>query len=247
MIKKIFFFIYGVAAYLSFLATYLYLIGFVGNIWVPKSIDSGIVKSEFSPFLINFALILLFAVQHAIMARPAFKDWWTRFIPKPIERSTFILITNLLLALMFWQWRPINDLVWQVEDQAAQTFLLALFATGWLLVVISSFLIDHFDLFGLRQVYLYLIGKPYTHAELRITGIYRYIRHPLMLGFIIGFWSTPVMTVGHLFFSIIMTAYILIGIKMEENNLIDFLGEEYQKYRWETPMLIPFLKKLRWR
>lgn len=241
--NRVIFFIYGVIAYLSFLAVYLYLIGFMGNFWVPKSIDSGIGGQGISSVLINFSLVLIFAVQHAIMARPEFKKWWVQFIPKPIERSTYVIITNLIFVLLVWQWRPMTSVVWDVGEGAAQTLIWVLFGMGWTLVVGSSFLIDHFDLFGLRQVYLNLIGKPYVHGEFRTTGLYKYIRHPLMGGWIVAFWSTPAMTTGHLFFAFTMTVYILIGIQMEEKDLVNILGEDYAEYRNKTSMLIPFTRK----
>jgi protein-S-isoprenylcysteine O-methyltransferase Ste14 len=238
--KKGIFFIYGLIAYLGFLFVYLYLIGFMGNFLVPKSIDSGVGENGFSSYLINFLLIFIFGLQHAVMARPSFKKWWTQFIPKPIERSTYVLITNLLFVLIIWFWRPIPSVIWDVGEGPARALILVLFGAGWLLVVVSSFSIDHFDLFGLRQVYLYLVGKPYTHGKFMMTGFYKYIRHPLMLGWIIAFWSAPIMTTGHLFFAVCMTIYIFIGIKMEEKDLMKILGGEYVEYRGKTSMLLPF-------
>jgi protein-S-isoprenylcysteine O-methyltransferase Ste14 len=239
MTGKVTAFGYGLVAYLAFFATILYAIGFVGNFVVPRSIDVGPESPVPQAIMINVFLILLFAIQHTVMARPAFKAWWTRLVPKAVERSTFVLIASALLALVFWQWRPIPSVVWHFEGPVARTVFTALFITGWVMVFYSSFLIDHFDLFGLRQVFLNLVGRPYFHRPFKTASLYKLIRHPLMLGFLIAFWSTPMMTSGHLLFALAMTAYILFGTALEERDLRRHLGDDYERYRRETPMLLP--------
>lgn len=235
--------VYGVLAYLVFLVAFLYAIGFVGNIAVAKSIDSGIPGPFGQALLINLLLLTLFAVQHTIMARPAFKEWWTKIVPRPIERSTFVLIASLILLLLFWQWRPMPDVVWEVQNSAGVLVLRVLFWFGWVLVLASSFVIDHFDLFGLRQVALYLKGKAYTHPGFKITTLYKFVRHPLLLGFIMAFWAAPRMTVGHLVFAIMTTLYILVGIQFEEHDLARVHGQQFTDYQKSVPALVPFLKR----
>jgi protein-S-isoprenylcysteine O-methyltransferase Ste14 len=232
-------FVYGVIAYSAFLAAFLYLIGFVGNFAVPKSIDSGAQGAEATAILVNLLLVGLFTVQHTIMARPGFKSWWTRVVPAPMERSTFVLVTSLLLGLLYWQWRPLPGTVWLVEPALLRGILTGVSFVGWGMVLYSSFLIDHFDLFGLRQVTLHLRGRPYRYHPFMERSLYKIIRHPLMAGFLIAFWATPTMTEGHLLFAGLMTAYVLFGIHVEERDLLRMLGEDYRRYHARTPMLIP--------
>jgi len=241
--SKVLEFIYGIVCYVVFLLSFIYAIGFMGNMVVPKSIDSGFVSSTAQSLIVNLILLGLFAVQHTIMARPRFKQWWTKSIPIQIERSTFVLIASLLLFLLYWQWRPMTTLIWSVEHSVIKAVLLALFWIGWATVLISTFMIDHFDLFGLRQVYLHLRSQEYHHAKLMTTGMYKYVRHPIMLGFIVAFWATPYMTSGHLLFAIATTAYIIIGIQFEEHDLKHFLGKDYEDYRRRVSMLIPWREK----
>ncbi|MBM2830599.1 MAG: NnrU protein [Gammaproteobacteria bacterium] len=238
-------FLYGIIAYAVFFITFLYAIGFVGNIIVPKSIDSGVQGVFTKSILINVILLGLFAVQHSVMARPAFKRWWTKIIPEPIERSTYVLLSSLLLALLFWLWQPMIGSIWNVNNIFGSTILTGLFWLGWIIVLLSTFMINHFDLFGLRQVYLYMQRKEYTSVEFRSPALYRYMRHPIMTGFIIAFWATPQMTTGHLLFAIATTAYILIGVQLEEQDLLKFYGESYNQYRRQVSMLIPIIRKKR--
>lgn len=234
-------FIYGAVSYTVFFVVFLYLIGFTGNLLVPKSIDSGVPSPLWQAILVNVLLVGLFGVQHSVMARPAFKSWWTRFVPEPIERSTFVLVASLILALMFWQWQPMPTVIWSVEHPLAVALLTGLFLLGWVTVLYSSFIIDHFDLFGLRQVYIHLRNRPYSHPPFAVRSLYRLVRHPLMLGILIGIWSAPTMTVGHLLFSSLMTGYILIGVTLEERDLARYLGNDYLLYRSRTPMFVPAL------
>ena len=236
-------FVYGVVSYVIFLGTFLYAIGFVGNLIVPKSIDSGEPASFRQALLINVLLLGLFAIQHSVMARPVFKRWWTRFVPQSVERSTYVLLASLALILLFWQWQPLIDVVWNVENTVGRYILWALFFLGWVTVLVGTCLINHFDLFGLRQVYLYLRGEEYTNLTFRTPFLYKIVRHPIMLGFIIAFWSTPYMTSGHLMFALVTTAYIVIAIQLEERDIMSMHGTAYEEYRKQVSMLLPIPKK----
>jgi protein-S-isoprenylcysteine O-methyltransferase Ste14 len=238
-------FVYGVIAYSAFLAAFLYLMGFVGNFGVPKSIDSGAQGARATAIVVNVLLVGLFAVQHTIMARRGFKTWWTRFVPAPMERSTFVLVTSLLLGFFYWQWRPLHGVVWVVEPTLLRGILTGMFFVGWGMVLYSSFLIDHFDLFGIRQVTLHLQKRPYWYHPFVERSLYKIIRHPLMAGFLIAFWAAPTMTEGRLLFAGLMTAYVFFGIHVEERDLLRMLGEDYRRYRARTPMLIPGVRRPR--
>ena len=245
MFNRIAFFVYGSLSYVIFLGTFLYAIGFIGNFGVPKTLDGAPNGPLGVAFLIDAALLTLFAVQHSVMARKWFKDWWTRIVPKPLERSTYVLFSSLALIMLFWQWQPLGGFVWSIEDPFGVIVLRVLFAFGWALVLISTFLINHFDLFGLRHVWLYLLGRPYTTLRFGTPGPYRLVRHPLYVGWLFAFWSTPTMTLAHLLFSVATTAYILMAIQFEERDLMREHGEAYEAYRESVPMLIPFLRRHR--
>jgi protein-S-isoprenylcysteine O-methyltransferase Ste14 len=236
--------LYGVASYLVFFATFLYAIGFVGNLWVPKAMDSPRDTTLGMALAINLGLLSLFALQHSVMARPAFKRAWTRVIPESAERSTYTLLSSLALILLFWQWRPLGGVVWDVQNGIARALIHAAFAFGWGLVLVATFLINHFDLFGLRQVWLQFRGQPYRALPFKTPGPYRLVRHPLYVGWFFAFWATPTMTVTHLVFAVMTTAYILVAIQLEERDLVDALPE-YAQYRRRVPMLVPRMRASR--
>lgn len=238
--KRLSVLLYGVIAYAVFFGTFLYLIGFVGNLLVPKSVDAGGPATPLvTAILINTGLIALFGVQHGVMARKWFKQWWTRFVPQPIERSTFVLATSAVLWLLFWQWRPLTDVVWSTDNAVAKVALDAVFWGGWGLVLLATFLIDHFDLFGLRQTLSYAFGRTYKAPAFTENFVYNTVRHPLMLGFLLAFWATPHMTVGRLVFCAVYTSYILLALRVEERDLIATHGASYEAYRRRVPMLLP--------
>jgi methanethiol S-methyltransferase len=232
---------YGIASYLAFIAAFLYAIAFVGNFIVPRTVDSGIAAPIAEAVIVNVLLLLVFAVQHSLMARPVFKRWWTRIIPQAIERSTYVLLSSLALFLLYWQWRTMPAIVWNVESTAGRVILWALFGLGWATVFGSTFMINHFDLFGLRQVWLNWRGQPYRELGFQTVMLYRVIRHPIMAGFIVAFWATPTMTAGHLLFAAVTTAYILVAIQLEEHDLMVNLGDQYRDYRQRVAMLTPGL------
>ncbi len=231
--------LYGSLCYVVFLATFVYLIGFVENIAVPRSIDDAIDAPLALAVVIDLGLLAIFAVQHSVMARPGFKRWWIRYIPAPIERSTYVLCTSAALALLYWQWRMIENPVWEVGSTAGRATLVALGALGWVIALASTFMIDHFELFGLRQVFSAWRSNPAVDKGFRVVWLYRLVRHPLMLGLLMAFWATPTMTAGRLLFALTITVYVLVALQLEERDLIAALGEPYRRYRERVPMLVP--------
>lgn len=242
--KKTIFFLYGIIAYVIFLGVFLYAVGFIGDFAVPKTINSGEGAGFGQALLINLGVLTIFALQHSVMARPGFKQWWTQYINPAIERSTYVLLASLALILVYWFWQPMRGIIWEVQNETGITVLYGLYALGWVIVLLSTFMINHFDLFGLKQVNEYLKSIEPQPIPFKITFFYGIVRHPIMLGFIIAFWSTPVMTTAHLVFSVTTTFYILIAIKfLEERDLKKFHGEKYVEYQNKVPMLIPFTKR----
>lgn len=244
MLARITAFLYGLACYVAFLVSFLYAVGFLGDFGVPKSIDSGAHLPFIEALAINAALLGLFAVQHSVMARQWFKRAWTMVVPVTVERSTYVLFSSLALLLLFWKWQPMGGVVWNVESGIGRFALFSLYAIGWLTVLAATFLINHFDLFGLRQVWMNLRGRAYTSIPFRTPGLYRYVRHPLYVGWLLVFWSATVMTIAHLVFAIATTAYILLAIQFEERDLIR-MHAEYDQYRREVPMILPLGSSLR--
>ena len=235
-------FLYGLAAYLVFFVTILYAIGFVSGLAVPKTINTGPVVPLTDALVVNLLLMSLFAVQHSVMARKEFKQWWTQYVPKSVERSTYVLLASLALLLLFWQWRPIPTVIWQIADPQIAMTVTALSLTGWVLVFTATFLINHFELFGLHQVLNNLVGREMPAARFRTPVLYKVVRHPIYLGFIIAFWITPTMTAGHMLFATVTTAYIFVGILLEERDLVELFGDEYRRYRERVSMLVPWRK-----
>jgi protein-S-isoprenylcysteine O-methyltransferase Ste14 len=237
-------FLYGFVAYLVFFVAFLYAVGFVAGLVVPKTIDDGPASSTVEALIINLLLMTLFAVQHSLMARKQFKQWWTQYVPKPVERSTYVLFASLSLLLLFWQWRPLPTVIWDVANPDLAVTIVTLSLVGWVLVFTSTFIINHFELFGLHQVTNHLIGKEAAPMRFKTPLLYKFVRHPIYLGFIIAFWAAPVMTAGHLLFAAVTTLYIFVGIALEERDLIDLFGDEYRQYKQRVSMLIPWRKSI---
>jgi len=235
--------VYGVVAYIAFVVTILYAIGFVTGVLVPKTLDTGAVVPVAEAILVNVLLMSLFAVQHSVMARKSFKQWWTKFVPPAIERSTYVLFASLALMLLFWQWRPMPAMLWQVSDTKLAMALTELSLVGWAVVFVSTFLINHFELFGLQQVALNMRGREAGELRLKSPLLYKVVRHPIYLGFLIAFWATPAMTAGHLLFASVTTVYIFVGIALEERDLIAVFGDEYRRYRERVGMLVPYRRR----
>jgi methanethiol S-methyltransferase len=237
-------FLYGLAAYFTFFGTILYAIGFVMGVAVPKAIDTGTVRPTAESVVVNLLLMSLFAVQHSVMARKRFKQWWTQYVPKSVERSTYVLFASLALILLFWQWRPMPSVVWEITDVDIAATVAILSLGGWVIVFSSTFLINHFELFGLHQVANNLAGREMPRPRFRTPLYYKFVRHPIYLGFIIAFWAAPTMTLGHLLFAAVTTAYIFVGIALEERDLVDLFGDQYRRYRRQVSMLVPWRKSV---
>jgi len=235
-------FLYGLVSYVVFFVIFLYAIGFVSGLVVPKTIDNGTTVPLSEALIVDLLLMSVFAIQHSVMARKQFKQWWTQFVPKSVERSTYVLLASLALALLFWQWRPIPTAMWQVTNPQIASAILGLSFVGWLIVLTSTFLINHFELFGLHQVANNLAGRPMSAPRFRTPLYYNFVRHPIYLGFIIAFWAAPTMTVGHMLFAAVTTAYIVVGILLEERDLIDLFGDDYRRYKDRVSMLVPWRK-----
>ena len=240
--SRIFILLFGLAAYIVFFGTFLYAIGFVGNFIVPKSIDTGSVVGLGEALVVNLLLLSAFAIQHSVMARQGFKKWWTRIVPPAVERSVYVLLASLVLIMLFVHWRPIPAVVWTVSDPSIAQAILAVSLLGWAIVLVSTLLINHFELFGLRQVVANLMGWTLPAPQFRTPMLYKAVRHPLYFGFIVAFWAAPTMTAGHLLFAAVTTAYILVAIVFEERDLVEAFGEEYRQYRERVAMIIPFLR-----
>jgi protein-S-isoprenylcysteine O-methyltransferase Ste14 len=241
--KKTVFFVYGIFCYLVFLITFLYAIGFVGNFFVPKSIDSGYQGGTCAVIIVNLLLLSLFAIQHSVMARQGFKRWWTKLVPRPIERSTYVLFSSIALIVLFYFWRPMPGIIWKAGSTSFASVLTGLSLFGWFIVLTGTYLINHFNLFGLQQVYLNLKNQEQQYPKFVTPFYYKFVRHPLMLGFIVAFWAAPVMTVGHLLFAIATTGYILVAIQLEEKDLVSYHGEAYKRYQREVSQIIPMPPK----
>ena len=241
-IGRVVVFLYGIFAYLVFFATFLYAIGFVSGLAVPKTIDDGAAVPAMEGLIVNILLMSLFAVQHSVMARRQFKEWWTQYVPKSMERSTYVLFASLALILLLWQWRPMPAVVWQIDNPAIAMTVTGISLLGWLIVLSSTFLINHFELFGLHQIANNLAGRPMPAPRFRTPLFYKFVRHPIYLGFIVAFWAAATMTVGHLLFAAVTTAYIMVGILLEERDLVDMFGDDYRRYRDRVSMLVPWRK-----
>ena len=240
--NRLIIFLYGLVSYVIFFFTFLYAIGFVSGLMVPKTIDTGAAVPMAEALIVNILLMSLFAIQHSVMARRQFKAWWTQFVPKSVERSTYVLFASLALVLLFWQWRPMPSVVWKLADPQLAMAITGLSLIGWLIVLTSTFLINHFELFGLHQVANNLSGREMPAPRFRTPLYYKFVRHPIYLGFIIAFWAAPTMTAGHLLFAAVTTAYIFVGIWLEERDLVDLFGDDYRRYRNRVSMLLPWRK-----